>query len=248
MSKTDPAAVNNKTIDGVTPSAPATPTAAATRGKTRRRLATGAPDFRERMGNALLEATERMIATEGWTSVQARRISTEVGCAIGTIYNLFDDLDGLILAANLRTLSALAERLRDAEAKAAGQDLETRLTSLALAYLAFAETEQRRWRAVFEHRPPDTCPVPAAYFEDRRALLGMIERQLADAMPTANDEIRQDAARGLFSATHGNVLIALDAKLGPYDAAACERQIRFLVRHVVAGLSAQSGQSTQSIE
>ena len=46
-----------------------------------------------------------------------------------------------------------------------------------------------------------------------------------------------DAAHALFSAVHGIVLLSLDAKLGPFEPATCERQIRFVVEHVVQGLT-----------
>lgn len=192
-------------------------------------------DFRDRVRTKLLAAAEAIIANEGYAAVQARRVATEAGCAIGTVYNIYGDIDGLILAANTRTLSDLAVALKDAQIRSEGQDLEARLMSLANAYLDFATLNQLRWRAVFEHRLPDDYPIPQAFLDDRRGLLALIESEIGDTGPSDPEE-RQDAARALFSATHGNVLLALDAKLGPFEPDRCERQIRFLVHHVVIGL------------
>jgi AcrR family transcriptional regulator len=206
--------------------------------------ASPSPDdpFRERTRRELLVAAETLIAAEGHRAVHARRVAQMVGCAVGTVYNVYRDIDGLILAANLRTLAALGDVLRAARDAAREQGLEARLMALAVAYVGFASAHQQRWRAVFEHRLPDDYPVPPSFYDDRRGLLGLIEDEIADAMPDADgeagqDTARQDAARALFSATHGNVLLALDAKLGPVEPGRCERQIRFIVHHVVAGLT-----------
>ena len=106
--------------------------------------------------------------------------------------------------------------------------------ALASAYLDFATANQRRWRSVFEHRLPEDKPAPDSYRDDRRRLLALIELQLVGVVVDPGG--RSDAAHALFSAVHGIVLLSLDAKLGPFDPAQCERQIRFIVEHVVRGL------------
>ena len=58
----------------------------------------------EKLQNALIEAAERAIATQGLGALRARALAEEVGCAVGAIYTIFPDLDGIILAANSRTL------------------------------------------------------------------------------------------------------------------------------------------------
>ena len=63
----------------------------------------------------------------------------------------------------------------------------------------------------------------------------MIEAPLVAiiAEPTA----RSSAARSLFAAVHGIVALALDRKLGPFDAAETERQVRFIVGLMARGLA-----------
>ena len=190
--------------------------------------------FRDRLKVRLLQVAETILAAEGLSAVQARRIATEADCSVGTIYNIFGDIDGLILAANERTLHDLGRILTVAARRAANSDLKARLMALATAYLDFATANRLRWRAVFEHRLPDTKEVPEAYVNDRRALLALIANQLESTI--TGPEARSDASHALFSAVHGIVLLSLDAKLGPFEPSTCERQIRFVVEHVVAGL------------
>ena len=174
------------------------------------------------------------MTSEGLAAVQARRIAKEAGCSVGTLYNIFGDIDGLILAANERTLHELGASLAAAARSVSATGLDARLMSLATAYLDFATLHPRRWRAVFEHRLPDGTQVPAFYIEDRSRLLALIETELAPAM--REPQARSDAAHALFSAVHGIVLLSLDEKLGQFDAAQCRRQIAFIVENVAARL------------
>jgi AcrR family transcriptional regulator len=191
--------------------------------------------YRDRLKVRLLQVAESVLATEGLAAVQARRIAKDASCSVGTLYNIFGDIDGLILSANERTLHTLGLVLMASARRAGGGDLKNRLMALATAYLDFATANQLRWRAVFEHRIPDDRGVPETYLEDRRALLALIAVQL-EGVVTA-PEARSDAAHALFSAVHGIVLLSIDAKLGPFEPATCERQIRFVVEHVVRGLT-----------
>jgi len=192
--------------------------------------------FRERQRVLLIEITEVVIATKGLAAVQARRIAKDADCAIGTIYNIFGDIDGLILAVNERTLHALGADLIEAASNVRGRDIEARLMALATAYLTFATLHPRRWRAVFEHRLSEGSAVPAFYVDDRMRLLAMIEVQLTSAI--ADPVARMVAAHALFSAVHGIVLLSLDEKLGAFDADLCAQQIAFIVGNTVRGMGA----------
>jgi AcrR family transcriptional regulator len=192
--------------------------------------------YRERLKERLLQTAAAIAAGDGLGDMQARRVAKEADCSVGTVYNIFGDIDGLILAVNERTLADMGRILTAAAGRAAPVTLEARLMILADAYLDFATANQMRWRTVFEHRLPDARPFPEAYAADRRRLLALLDAQLESAVP--DPAVRSDAAFALFSAVHGIVLLSLDAKLGPFDPVRCERQIRFVVGHVVAGLGA----------
>src|ERR1700674_5492333 len=55
----------------------------------------------------LIDAAERTIAEKGLAALRARDLAQEAGCAVGTIYNVFEHLDGLILCVGSRTLVML---------------------------------------------------------------------------------------------------------------------------------------------
>jgi AcrR family transcriptional regulator len=194
--------------------------------------------YRTKMRDSMVTIASRIVAEEGLGALQARRISQEAGCAIGTLYNVFGGLDFLIIEANARTLDALGETLSAADGAAAEGDAVDRLLALALAYLDFATKHSKAWRAVFEHHMSPGADVPDWYRLRQGALFGLVETILQSVIPDSVD--RSSAARALFSAVHGIVTMALDRKLAEFDYAEAERQVRFIVRSVAMGLPAPS--------
>ena len=178
----------------------------------------------------MIDIAERVLEREGLMSVQARRVTKEAECSVGTLYNVFNGLDGLIITVNTRTLKELGNVLTTVLSERAGAPVGERLLALAMAYLTFAEAHPRRWRAVFEHRfmsskAAETLLGP--YREDQNELFRLVESLLE---PTIADPVeRAGIAKALFSAVHGIVIIALDEKLGAYNRAETEARVRFIV-------------------
>src|SRR5580704_13288250 len=109
----------------------------------------------------LTDAAERTIAEKGLAALRARDIAGEAGCAVGTIYNVFEHLDELILSVGSRTLAMLdaaLETARLARPYGSTEDAADDLVRLALACLKFAARHTVRWRALFEHRMSEARP------------------------------------------------------------------------------------------
>lgn len=200
--------------------------------------------FRERIRARLLAAAREVLSNEGLAALQARRLARDAACSVGTLYNIFGDIDGLILAVNQVTLRALGEALEAAARNASSRNLGERLMALARAYLAYACAHPKSWRAVFAHRLPDGVLLPHFYAADRSRLLALIEAELVAAITEPLH--RRVAAHALFSAVHGIVQLSLDEKLVDFDAGQCERQMRFIVEHVAAGLTEDASRATPS--
>ena len=90
---------------------------------------------REALRSNLIEIAERTISNDGLRALRARDLAKEAGCAVGAIYNVFDDLTELILAVNLRTFHRLGEDVSAAVATRAEAPPVDRLIVMAKAYL-----------------------------------------------------------------------------------------------------------------
>jgi AcrR family transcriptional regulator len=190
--------------------------------------------FRDKLRSNILDVGRQLIADEGLSSVQARRIATEAGCSVGSVYNVFEDLDELIIALNMLTLAELGASLQAAHDRARQESTHDRLLALAQAYFLFASEHKKPWRAIFEHQLPEGRTAPPEYREDQDKLFALVEECLAKVV--TEKEQRKSAARALFASVHGIVSLSLDRKLGEFAPEATRHQIEFLVGCAARGL------------
>lgn len=193
------------------------------------------PHYRERLKADTIAIARRILSDEGLSALQARRVASEAGCSVGTIYNLYSNLDDLIVVANAGTLEDLGAALRAELERTVADDFSDRLIGLGLAYLNFAIEHERAWRALFEHHLDADEHVPEWYRERQGDLFAIVEGLLGAVMPDGVQ--RHQAARALFAAVHGIVTLALDQKLGAFDEAGTKAQIRFIVAAAARGLA-----------
>lgn len=200
---------------------------------------TTAPSYRERLGRELLDCARGIVASEGLSALQARRLAKDVGCSVGTIYNIFGDLDGLIIEVNTLTLADLGKRLNATVAETAAAATPERLEALAHTYMAFALGNPKAWKAIFEHRLAEDRDVPAHYRADQAQLLALIEHIITPSI--ADGAKRRTAARALFSAVHGIISLSVDNKLSRFDRAQMEAEIHFIVSACAHGIAVSGG-------
>jgi AcrR family transcriptional regulator len=186
----------------------------------------------------LIDAAERAIATNGFAGLRARDLAREAGCAVGTIYNDFEDLDELILCVGSRTLAMLDTALGAvllALPYGSPEDAADDLVRLALAYLVFAAEHTVRWRALFEHRMSEARPLPQWFVDQQHALFAQVERPLVTLLPDLDPDARRTLARTLFSAVHGIVALGLEEKLVSLLLPDLRSQLAATVRAIATG-------------
>jgi AcrR family transcriptional regulator len=195
---------------------------------------------RARLRESLVTAAEQAIAQQGLGSLRARALAEQVGCAVGAIYNVVEDLDDLVLLVNARTLTALERDLIAADR--AGEPAEgpnaaiARLVRMSLAYLDFAAAQTPRWRTLFEHRMPAGREVPDWYRDQQQRLFAYVEELLLELQADESRVRRALLARSLFSAVHGLVVLGLEEKLQTIPLPVLREQVRFVVTAIGRGM------------
>jgi AcrR family transcriptional regulator len=197
---------------------------------------------RQSLKDALIEAAGRAIAMNGLDGLKARELAAEVGCAVGAIYNVVDDLDDLVLAVNTRTLAALEQAVGTAlraepDGHGGPQSAIAHMIRMALAYLDFAAANTPRWRALFTHYLSKRRPVPDWYRAEQRRMFAFIERPLRALQPGLPPADALLLVRSLFSAVHGIVILGLEDKLGVVPLDVLRVQLRIVVGAIGAGLA-----------
>lgn len=170
----------------------------------------------------LIDLAQTQIANEGLGSLKARPLATQAGCSVGAIYNVFDDLHGLILEVNARTFKAMgrdiAQSIPDAE------PLE-QLIAMAQAYLKFATAHRNTWDALFRLKHVVDTPRPDWYLAEMSRLFEIIEKPLSDIRPDLAPADLELLTRALFSSIHGIVVMGIDGFSGGVPTDQLEKMI-----------------------
>jgi len=192
-------------------------------------------DKRAGQREALVTAAEQIIAAQGLEGLKARDLATSIGCSVGGVYNLVDDLDELILRVAARTLLRLNEALDAADQRGAAAPTE-RLCAIAIAYCRFARANKRLWRALFDHRMAADAALPQWLAELQFGLFTHITGPLGQLLPEKVPAELEMLSRTLFSAVHGVVAIGLDEKLLAVPIDALEDQLVAFLQAMCRGL------------
>jgi AcrR family transcriptional regulator len=182
----------------------------------------------------LVAAGTDLIRDQGLKGLRARDIAERAGAALGGLYTVFPDLDGLILTVNSGTLKRLETALETAIPREAG--IEDTFLNLSLAYLRFALAEKNLWAALFEHRMPEGVAVPDWHLAEHAFLIGLIAVPMAARMPDATAEDIAIRARTFFSAVHGVIAISLEGRFVGITPARLEQEVAALARILARSL------------
>jgi AcrR family transcriptional regulator len=194
----------------------------------------------QQLRELILDAAQDIIQVQGLAGLSAREIARRIEYSPGTIYNMFENLDDVVLHVEARVLEALDKRLstllQDGNANATG-----RVSRLAQAYLAFTHENPRLWNLLFEHHMPKEAALPPWYQQKLEGLMGRVEEALAPLFPAGREADRQRAARVLWAGVHGITSLSTADKLSTVTTESANRLVDDLVGTYLAGLAAEAG-------
>ena len=187
---------------------------------------------REDLREKLLDIAEADIRENGLAALRARTLAEQAGCAVGAIYNVFDDMTGLILAVNGRTFRRMGAFVSDAMKEGTDTSPTGVLVTIAKAYLSFAIENPNLWRALFEVEMSTEGDVPAWYMDELGRLFSIISTPIAELNPDASASEVDLMTRTLFSSVHGIVLLGLEKRISGVPRERMEDMIEYLLNRV----------------
>ncbi|MGY6548804.1 MAG: TetR/AcrR family transcriptional regulator [Roseinatronobacter sp.] len=188
---------------------------------------------RDELRARLIDSAEQTIRARGLDALRARDLARDAGCAVGAIYNVFADLDQLVLAVNGRTFKALGAFMRMRLAPISATDPEARLHALAQGYRDFARDNRNAWLALFDLQIGHQDDVPNWYWQEMSELFDLIAEPLAELRPQDSPEARDLLVRTLFSAVHGIVLVGVVKRLSGVPEARIEEMLSLTIRQMI---------------
>ena len=169
---------------------------------------------RDEIREMALQAGIALLESEGASAVSARKIAARIKYTVGTLYLVFENLDDLILHINLLTLNMMHERIQASLNPATGP--VEQLKQMAIAYIAFAQQHENRWRLVYEHASAIRSSVYDEYMRVSKAMLMLVEDEL-NKLQQAEQGLVEKQARALWGGVHGICMLSLSDKLDHGD-------------------------------
>lgn len=189
---------------------------------------------REDLRAKLIDIAEARVASGGISAIKARDLAQEAGCAVGAIYNVFGDLNDLIMAVNARTFLRLGQQVTKAvEANPDAKPVDILIT-MSHAYLHFADENTPAWRTLFDLEVSTENDVPDWYVAELEELFTIIARPLMRIFPDMPPEDVSLITRGMFSSVHGIVLLGLEKRISAVPMDQLEKMLSLIFKHLRA--------------
>lgn len=98
----------------------------------------------------ILDTAKSIIINEGYSTLTARKVAVKMGYSVGTLYNVFENLNEIILRINLNTLKMLHESLK----------VIVDIRNLSFFYIGFCEEYPELTDMLFHYRVPNNEDTP----------------------------------------------------------------------------------------
>lgn len=198
--------------------------------------------FRVELREKLILATIDRLEASGVNGVRARDLASEVGCAVGTIYNLVGDLDDLILLACARTLEEFKVFAMEnfVEQQANGVTNLRLLESLGASYIDFASAHRKRWQAAFEVSYEENSHFHQIYVTSQSQLLNLITDALSNINADIDEAELANIGRALWASVHGITMLALSNSRNPLTRDKILTQCNLIIHPVVENLKTRA--------
>lgn len=167
----------------------------------------------EKLRKQVFESALKIVESQGAEALNARRLAELSSCSLGSIYNVFGNLDDLRFHLNATILSRLYEVLfRTAEIGISREvSLLALFKELGVAYVQFARQNPRLWKTLFEYAP-SLSSVPDWYTKRAGEGIYQLCRKLSAAYGISEEKTKRLV--GFFwSSVHGISAILLNRKM-----------------------------------
>lgn len=188
---------------------------------------------RDELYRLATDAARKIVETQGVDALTARSVADAIGYSPGTLYNVFENLDALIVHLNGDTLDDLYEDLSPVlRTGEPAQDLRALLT----AYIGYQEAHPNLWTALFGYSLAPGHPLPDWYSAKVERVLGLVEAALEPLFAPGEQEDLGNAARILWASVHGICSLSLAGKLGTVTTQSLEEMTETLMACFVYSL------------
>jgi len=188
---------------------------------------------REELYEMTVKAARAIIVEHGLQALTVRGVGEAIGYSPGTLYNIFRDLNDLIVHLNGQTLDQMYVSL---SSRPSTGEAPHDLRQLLKGYLDYLENNRNLWETLFEYRLQDDQTLPDWYLAKVAKLLSLVESAISPLFPPGAQGARQDAARVLWASLHGICSLSQSGKLQVISSQDVHEMTELLMVCFVTGL------------
>ncbi len=164
----------------------------------------------EELSKMILDAAYDILEREGYSKLSTRKIASQIGYTVGTLYNVFQNLDDIFVHLNARTLDTLIQHLNAAVA----QDSKVgKVKQLSQAYIDFSRQNFNIWSTLFDYRFNENHQIPKWYNEKITNLYGVVEKSIRPLLSAKHQDQTKEIITVLWSGIHGICILSIKGKL-----------------------------------
>lgn len=189
----------------------------------------------EELRQLILGATRNIIERDGLAGLSAREVARLIGYSAGTLYNIFDNLDDILMTLQAQIVTELLDEIQSAPQ---ARDASTYIETLTKTYVDFALKNPRLWNLLFAHTATANIGAQALLYEHMTTMVKMVAepmRRLAPHLPPP--DIEKNAAI-LIAGIHGITAIAVTSKARKLTTDAAQDYAHNLTKTFIRGLQA----------
>ncbi|MFA5955323.1 TetR/AcrR family transcriptional regulator [Hyphomicrobium sp.] len=196
----------------------------------------------EELRQLILDASQTIVERNGITGLSAREIARMIGYSPGTLYNIFENLDDVLLTLQVQLMGRTVEHLKHVPL---GSDGEKNIEDLAYAYVDFALVNRRMWNLFLAHNLPAGKTVPAPFHDYTNTLVGIVKSALAPIAPNIPRENLDTTARAFLAGINGITAFAATEKGVYLTPATAQAYAKELTSTFLKGLRCRSAHAQE---
>lgn len=187
---------------------------------------------KEELRELVISNSIDLINESAFVNFSTRKVASKIGYSVGTLYNVFDNHDDIILHVNERTIDDFYEFLQKCLKE---NTTEHPIKVLAENYFRYAKENYNLWSVLFEYKLHDLKTHPEWYRKKIDRLVAMTEEQLEAIVP--DQRKRNISAKLLWTGIHGITILTFSDKLRAVADESVDVLIDSFVKLYLAGLN-----------
>lgn len=194
-------------------------------------MARRSDNTRKELKEMTIDAGVDLLEKGGVEALTARAIAGRIGYTVGTLYNVFEDLEDIVTHINAATMHEMYEQfipLAEAE-----KSPEKRILDIARTYGDYARANPARWNLL--HHSPRNTKLPEWFHDAATRILTMGENLLCE-IKGISKKSAHEAARVIWAGLHGICALSINQKLDYVDAKPMHDLIENFIKSYLNGL------------